>query len=158
MILGTMIDRKLSPCRPAKADERDRQLGRIRDWSIRDRSALVEVTSSRIEQVRVFLMFGRVNAGIIPAGTRQGIMIGSRVGDVAGVWIARRDEAVEIRSGRAAEQLMGSAGIRSWLGKIMVFQIDVKDGANSVTEPARNNISNNDNTRLQNTRESLLGP
>jgi hypothetical protein len=42
--------------RTTKADERDRQLGRIRDWSIGDRSTLVEVTSSRIEQVRVFLI------------------------------------------------------------------------------------------------------
>src|SRR5271166_1948123 len=59
-------------------------------------------------------------------------MIGSRVGDVAGVRIARRDEAVDIRSGRAAEYLMGRAGIGSGLGKIMIFQLDIKDGANFI--------------------------
>jgi len=135
-------------------------LGRIRDWSIRNRSARIEITSSRIEQVRVFLIrfpwdagsleqsgeilsaygrvagqicrdrrdgttravwivivedsqiassflpevvgFGRVNAYKSATGKRQSIVIGGRVGDVAGVRIARRDKAVDVRSGRAA--------------------------------------------------------
>src|SRR5271166_3823093 len=64
----------------AKADERDRQFGRIRDGNISDRSTLVEVTSGRIEQVRVFLIRFPWDAGCL----EQSGEILSAYGRVAG--------------------------------------------------------------------------
>jgi hypothetical protein len=44
-----------------------------------------------------------VDVGGVTALSRQDVMIGRGIGDIASVRVTGRDEAVEIRRGRAAE-------------------------------------------------------
>jgi len=59
-----------------------------------------EIGSSLLPNV---IRFGRVDVGGVTALSRQDVMIGRGIGDIASVRVTGRDEAVEIRRGRAAE-------------------------------------------------------